>query len=94
MHGGIINLPFIGGLYTQEEGFFPTFTAGRFILNKQQPLIISAGLGDSGPGPDDDSDLARESGVIGLFNVVYFLFDEVNDDSTIDRIKKCLQGIR
>ena len=51
VHGGIINLPFIGGLYTQEEGFFPTFTAGRFILNKQQPLIISAGLGDSGPFP-------------------------------------------
>ena len=47
VHGGIIRLPFIGGLYSDEEGFLPTFTAGKYILNKQQSLIISAGLGDS-----------------------------------------------
>ena len=50
-HGGIVVLPFVGGLYTAEEGFFPTFTAGKYILNKQQTLIISAGLGDSKPFP-------------------------------------------
>ncbi len=47
VHGGIVVLPFIGGLYTREEGFFPKFTSGKYILEKQQTLIISAGLGDS-----------------------------------------------
>lgn len=47
VHGGIVVLPFIDGLYTREEGFFPKFTAGKYILEKQQTLIISAGLGDS-----------------------------------------------
>ena len=47
VHGGIVNLPFIGGLYSQEEGFFPKFSAGEYTLNKQQTLIVSAGLGDS-----------------------------------------------
>ena len=50
-HGGIAVLPFVGGLYTAEEGFFPKFTAGKYILNNQQTLIISAGLGDSKPFP-------------------------------------------
>ncbi len=47
VHGGIIVLPFIGGLYTEEEGFFPKYTAGKYVLDKQQTLIISGGLGDS-----------------------------------------------
>lgn len=47
VHGGIVRLPFIGGLYTREEGFFPKYTAGEYILDNQQTLIISAGLGDS-----------------------------------------------
>ena len=51
VHGGIIVLPFIGGLYTEEEGFFPEFTSGRYILDKQQTLILSGGLGDSKPFP-------------------------------------------
>ncbi len=51
VHGGIVVLPFIGGLYTDEEGFFPKFTSGKYILDKQQTLIISGGLGDSKPFP-------------------------------------------
>ena len=47
VHGGIVVLPFIGGIYSHEEGFLPKFTAGKYILDKQQTLIISAGLGDS-----------------------------------------------
>ena len=50
-HGGIVKLPFLGGLYSDEEGYFPKFSSGRFILEKQQTLIISAGLGDSKPFP-------------------------------------------
>ena len=47
VHGGIVILPFLGGLYSDEEGFFPRFSAGKYILDHQQTLIISAGLGDS-----------------------------------------------
>ncbi len=51
VHGGIVKLPFLGGLYSHEEGFFPKFSAGKYILDNQQTLIISAGLGDSKPFP-------------------------------------------
>ena len=47
VHGGIVNLPFLGGLYSAEEGFFPHFTRGKYTLENQQVLIISGGLGDS-----------------------------------------------
>lgn len=47
VHGGIIVLPFLGGLYSNEEGLFPKYSVGRYTLNNQQTLIISAGLGDS-----------------------------------------------
>lgn len=47
VHGGIVRLPFIGGLYTHEEGLFPKFTSGEYTLENGQTLIISAGLGDS-----------------------------------------------
>ena len=51
VHGGIVNLPFCGGLYSDEEGLFPHFTAGKYTLSNRQTLIISAGLGDSKPFP-------------------------------------------
>ena len=47
VHGGTVILPFLGGLYSYEEGLFPKFTAGKYVLDHQQTLIISAGLGDS-----------------------------------------------
>ena len=47
VHGGIVILPFLGGLYSEEEGFFPKFSAGKYSLADQQTLIISAGLSDS-----------------------------------------------
>ena len=51
VHGGIVNLPFLGGLYSDEEGFFPRFTAGKYTLSNHQTFIVSAGLGDSKPFP-------------------------------------------
>ena len=51
VHGGIVNIPRFGGLYSEEEGFFPTYYGGRNILSNQKPLIISRGLGDSRPIP-------------------------------------------
>ncbi len=49
-HGGIANLPKIGGLYTSEEGFFPEVYAGLYSF-EGKPLIVSRGLGDSSPVP-------------------------------------------
>ena len=51
VHGGIVRIPFLGGLFSDEEGFFPKFSAGAYTLERQQTLIISAGLGDSKPFP-------------------------------------------
>lgn len=46
-HGGIVNIPRFGGLYSEEEGFLPTYYGGRIVLSNGKPLIISRGLGDS-----------------------------------------------
>ena len=51
VHGGVVRLPFLGGLYSKEEGFFPRFTAGKYVLDGKQSLIVSRGLGDSSPFP-------------------------------------------
>ncbi len=51
VHGGIVNLPHFGGLYSEEEGFLPTYYGGRIVLSNEKPLIISRGLGDSKPIP-------------------------------------------
>ena len=51
VHGGIVRLPRFGGLYSDEEGFFPNYCAGKYTLNNQKPLIISRGLGDSSAYP-------------------------------------------
>ena len=50
-HGGLVDIPRLGGLYSDEEGFFPTYYAGEYTLSRQQPLLISRGLGDSRPIP-------------------------------------------
>lgn len=49
-HGGIANLPKIGGLYTSEEGLLPEVYAGLYTF-EGKPLIVSRGLGDSSPVP-------------------------------------------
>lgn len=43
-HGGQIIVPGIGGLYSQDEGFFPEYTEGIFTENGHT-LILSRGLG-------------------------------------------------
>lgn len=46
VHGGQIRLPFIGGLYDPEEGWFPTYTKGMYECGNGT-MILSAGLGSS-----------------------------------------------
>lgn len=46
VHGGQVRLPFIGGLYDPEEGWFPTYTKGMYECGNGT-MILSAGLGSS-----------------------------------------------
>lgn len=46
IHGGIIRLPFIGGLLSPERKFFPKYYAGRYTLNHSE-LIVNRGLGNT-----------------------------------------------
>ena len=46
-HGGIINLPKLGPLYSAEEGLLPEYAKGEYTLSNGAPLIVSGGLGDS-----------------------------------------------
>lgn len=45
-HGGIIRLPFIGGILSPERIFFPKYTKGVYTSeNKVSKMILTAGLG-------------------------------------------------
>jgi len=47
VHGGQVVLPFIGGLYAPEQGWFPQYDFGQYILGKSQ-FIITRGISSSG----------------------------------------------
>lgn len=49
-HGGQIRLPFVGAVYTQDQGLFPKLTQGMHLFD-HGALVISRGLGDSSPFP-------------------------------------------
>ncbi len=46
-HGGIIRIPGVGGLYHPEEGLFPRYSGGRYLLT-HGVLIVSRGIGGHG----------------------------------------------
>ncbi|MFD0712826.1 metallophosphoesterase [Paenibacillus sp. GCM10027626] len=49
MHGGVIRIPFAGGLLSPERSFFPKYDAGKFTLEQASgpaALIINRGMGD------------------------------------------------
>jgi uncharacterized protein len=45
MHGGIIRIPFKGGLLSPERAFFPQYDAGRFTEG-ESTMIVNRGLGN------------------------------------------------
>ena len=45
LHGGIVRLPFIGGLISPQIRLFPKYDRGLYELNEKK-LIVSAGLGE------------------------------------------------
>ena len=46
-HGGVIRVPWFGGVYAPMQGWFPEYDAGYFAPGKVQ-LVISAGLAGHG----------------------------------------------
>ncbi|MGY4690951.1 metallophosphoesterase [Salibacterium sp. K-3] len=46
-HGGQIRFPFIGGLVSPGEGFFPRYDKGTYPLDSGSRLYIDSGLGTS-----------------------------------------------
>lgn len=48
VHGGMIRLPFIGGLLSPERKLFPKYSSGIYELNDKK-LLVSRGLGHSRP---------------------------------------------
>lgn len=45
-HGGQFRLPFVGGLYSPNQGIFPKYDAGLFTENETN-MIVSRGIGNS-----------------------------------------------
>lgn len=45
-HGGQIRLPFIGGIFAPNQGFFPPYTSGIYE-KKGTSMVVSRGLGNS-----------------------------------------------
>ena len=44
-HGGQIDIPYVGGVYMPDVGFFPELTSGDNFVGKTH-VIVSRGLGD------------------------------------------------
>ncbi|MCB2342614.1 metallophosphoesterase [Clostridium estertheticum] len=45
IHGGMIRIPFVGGLFSPERRLFPKYDAGKYQINGKE-LIVNRGLGD------------------------------------------------
>ena len=43
-HGGVIRLPFAGGLYSPMQGLFPEYDYGFYMLGEKMRIVITSGL--------------------------------------------------
>ena len=43
-HGGVIRLPFVGGVYSPMQGIFPEYDYGYFMLGEKMNMVITSGL--------------------------------------------------
>ena len=46
VHGGIVKIPFVGGLLSPERKFFPKYSGGEYSINDSK-MVVSRGLGYS-----------------------------------------------
>lgn len=46
-HGGLIGIPFLGGLYAPGQGLFPEYTSGKYTYG-DSVMVVSRGVGNSG----------------------------------------------
>ena len=46
-HGGLIRIPFVGGVFAPNQGLFPKYTFGRYTVS-DTTMIVSRGVGNSG----------------------------------------------
>ena len=47
IHGGIINIPFVGGVLSPEKKLFPKYYGGDYVFNNSN-MIVNRGLGNEG----------------------------------------------
>ena len=43
-HGGVVRLPFAGGLYAPMQGLFPEYDYGFYMLGEKMKMVITSGL--------------------------------------------------
>ena len=43
-HGGVVRLPFAGGLYSPMQGLFPEYDYGFYMLGEKMKMVITSGL--------------------------------------------------
>ena len=43
-HGGVVRIPFVGGLYSPMQGFFPEYDYGFYMLGEKMKMAITSGL--------------------------------------------------
>ena len=43
-HGGVVRIPFVGGLYSPMQGLFPEYDYGFYSLGEKMQMVITSGL--------------------------------------------------
>ncbi len=43
-HGGVVRLPFVGGVYSPMQGMFPEYDYGFYMLGENMQMVITSGL--------------------------------------------------
>lgn len=46
MHGGVVRIPFVGGLFGDDQTLFPEYSGGAYE-NRTMSMVLSRGMGDS-----------------------------------------------
>ncbi|MEE1076578.1 MAG: metallophosphoesterase [Acutalibacteraceae bacterium] len=48
-HGGLVRIPYIGGVFAPNQGFFPEYTKGMYYVDKENKnpynMLVTSGLG-------------------------------------------------